>query len=302
MLPLPISPSEVKHIARLPKYKGQEYLARKLQLSPIDEEDDLKSALLVDYYYDVLQYAVNRGMAWKDVVSCLNFASDILDATQGQVLVTAVRLLQNMAVNYVSEGKITLQNAQLICKYLTGTFLAHFKLYQYVLSRPQEEHRGHVSLMVEVPTELMKLADADTLQVWEYANKMNEIDKKEEDKRVEVENQRLEIEKKSECMENDIKAQFLEGEIKSLSLNDAEKLISEVATTKLSLLVEDIGTNITEMKDSTDIAIQRQAIPVPPDWKNSQTFLAKNASQNKPKSPEESRKSSAKSASSRKKK
>lgn len=77
----------MKHVTvPLQKYKGQEYLARKLQFGQVDGEEDLRSGILVDYYYDILQFAVNRGIRWKEVTSSLNFATSILQSITGKYL------------------------------------------------------------------------------------------------------------------------------------------------------------------------------------------------------------------------
>lgn len=67
----------------LQKYKGQEFLAKKLRLGPLDEED-LKSGLIVDYVYDVLQYATNRGFPWREVSQAVSFALEFLHRSQGE--------------------------------------------------------------------------------------------------------------------------------------------------------------------------------------------------------------------------
>lgn len=69
----------------LQKYRGQEYLAKKLHLGSLDDED-LKSGLIVDYFYDVLQYSTNRGFPWKEVAHSIYFALEIIQQCQGQFL------------------------------------------------------------------------------------------------------------------------------------------------------------------------------------------------------------------------
>lgn len=293
-----ITPSEANHIARLPKYKGQEYLARKLQLGPIDDDENLKSALLVDYYYDVLQFSVNRGLRWKEVVACLNFASEFLHSAVGSTLPEAVRVLHRYSTKYVCAGHLGIRSAKLLLEYFTSTFLAHFKLYKHVMTRAREDHTGSERLVVEVPPETMKLKDAVTLQVHEYECKMKEIDAQETQNKTELEELRHKLEEKIGDVEHDIKGKFLEGDLESLSLDDAEKLIGEIASKKLALLQEDVETDITELRDSTNIALRRQSHPLPPGWQKSEGLMPKQVENAAP----QPHTTSAKPTSSRKKK
>lgn len=293
-----ITPSEANHIARLPKYKGQEYLARKLQLGPIDEDENLKCALLVDYYYDILQFSVNRGFRWKEVVACLNFGSEFLHSAVDSTLPEAVKVLHSYSTKYVCAGHLGLRNAKLLLEYLTSTFIAHFKLYKYVMTLTREDQTGFERLVVEVPQETMKLKDAVTLQVHEYECKMKEIDVQEEENKTELEELRNKLEEKISDVEDDMKRKFLEGGLESLSLDDAEKLIGDMTSRQLALLQEDVQTDITELRDSTNIALRRQSHPPPPGWQKSESLVPKQVENATP----QVHTTSAKSTSSRRKK
>lgn len=259
--------NEAKHIAHLPKYRGQEYLAKKLHLGSLDEED-LKSGLIVDYFYDVLQYSTNRGFPWKEVAQSIHFALEIIQQCQGLEFIEAVRLLQRSASSYIHQYKLSLQSAKLLCQYFTTSFMAHYKLYQYVLSWPQELNQGNVDLTVECPPEIMKLSTAETLQAWEYAAKMKVIAQDEAQRKEKLDGMRQESQEKTDNADYEMKMKYLEGDLQSIALNDAEKLIAELASDRLTLVKQDVAHSITELTDTADIALARQSVKVPPGYVN----------------------------------
>lgn len=59
---------------------------------------------------------------------------------------------------------------------------------------------------------------------------------------------------------------YLKASLRITSLirfQDAEKLISELASDTLSLVKQDIGHNVTELQDAADIALARQSVKAP---------------------------------------
>ena len=59
-------------------------LAKVLQFPVINEEDDLRTATLIDVYYELLSYLVNNGFPWRQVVSFFEIFQSLLNDTQGR--------------------------------------------------------------------------------------------------------------------------------------------------------------------------------------------------------------------------
>lgn len=59
-------------------------LAKVLQFPEFTEEDDLRTATLIDVYYEMLSYLVNHGLPWREVASFFDMFQCLLNETQGK--------------------------------------------------------------------------------------------------------------------------------------------------------------------------------------------------------------------------
>ena len=89
------------------------------------------------------------------------------------------------------QNKIGLQNLKLFTDYFFKTFFAHYKLYQYVFNQEQEKQIVNVDLTVETMPELQPFSDAKDISIWEYEKKMEDVDKTNEKRKAEREQEHL---------------------------------------------------------------------------------------------------------------
>ena len=61
-------------------------LAKVLHFPEFNEEDDLRPAILVEVYYDMLAYLVNNGLPWREVSSLWEIFQNLLNEAQGEQL------------------------------------------------------------------------------------------------------------------------------------------------------------------------------------------------------------------------
>ena len=59
-------------------------LARVLKFPEFNEEDDLRTAILLDVYYEMLSYFVNSGVPWREVALFFAIFKRSLQKTQGK--------------------------------------------------------------------------------------------------------------------------------------------------------------------------------------------------------------------------
>ena len=59
-------------------------LARLLKFPDFDEEDDLKTAILLDVYYEMLCYSINGGFLWPEVSSFFEVFKRLLSKAEGK--------------------------------------------------------------------------------------------------------------------------------------------------------------------------------------------------------------------------
>ena len=66
-------------------------LAKVLQIPEFNEEDDLRTATLIDVYYEMLSYLVNHGLPWRQVASFFEMFQCLLNETQGKQYIATGR-------------------------------------------------------------------------------------------------------------------------------------------------------------------------------------------------------------------
>ena len=67
------------------KQDGRVSLAKALNLHPIDELDDLRTQIRVDFLYDNISFAAEKGFPWSHIQTVLTFADGFLKMTKGKV-------------------------------------------------------------------------------------------------------------------------------------------------------------------------------------------------------------------------
>ncbi len=71
---------------RFQKAKGRKKIAKKLKLKAYNEENDLKSAIYIDFLYDNITFTAEKGFAWSQVAHVLHFAQEFLHDCRGKAI------------------------------------------------------------------------------------------------------------------------------------------------------------------------------------------------------------------------
>jgi hypothetical protein len=58
-------------------------LARHLNLKSLQDDENLRNAIYVDFLYDNLTFAVEKGFTWKQVCAVVTFCDGILKDSEG---------------------------------------------------------------------------------------------------------------------------------------------------------------------------------------------------------------------------
>lgn len=67
----------------LQKNEGKAFLASQLKLTCLDDDDNLRNAIYVDFLYDNLMFAVEKGFTWRQVCTVVTFCDGILKDSKG---------------------------------------------------------------------------------------------------------------------------------------------------------------------------------------------------------------------------
>lgn len=72
--------------------------------------------------------------------------------------------------------KVSDDKLKVFTDYFFATFMTHYKLYQYVFSKAREDHTKKEILTVETPQEPERLYHGKPEVIWEYEEKLKELD------------------------------------------------------------------------------------------------------------------------------
>lgn len=86
----------------LQKNEGKAFLASQLKLTCLEDDDNLRSAIYVDFLYDNLMFAVEKGFTWRQVCTVVTFCDGILKDSKGIITVVTPYLPASTHVSFVS--------------------------------------------------------------------------------------------------------------------------------------------------------------------------------------------------------
>ena len=66
-------------------------LGKVLKIPEFNEEDDLRSGILLDIHYDTLAYFVNNGFPWREVAQLWEVFQNLLNEVRGELLLSIRR-------------------------------------------------------------------------------------------------------------------------------------------------------------------------------------------------------------------
>lgn len=61
-------------------------MASQLKLTCLEDDDNLRNAIYVDFLYDNLMFAVEKGFTWRQVCTVVTFCDGILKDSKGILL------------------------------------------------------------------------------------------------------------------------------------------------------------------------------------------------------------------------
>ena len=87
------------------------------------------------------------------------------------------------------ENIVPQQKLKVFTEYFFSTFMTHYKLYQYVFTKPRDDNTQHKELTVETIQNPEQFSSGKPVNIWEYEQKLNELDEAAE---------RLQLQRESE--------------------------------------------------------------------------------------------------------
>lgn len=251
----------MREIAEVSKHRGKTMLAKHLDLKIVDEDLDMRTAIHVDFLYDNLMFAAEKGFPWDHVCLVVKFANTVLTNSIGKELLDVLKFVQSQSDDLGCE--LGERNFKVFMDFLFSTFLQHFKLFQFVFTNDREKQIPCVQLEVIPPKASVPMKEAKELQVWEYLQKYEELQRKETEKQ----NERL-LKKGQIVTETEKK---LEVTMKSIESKKGDKftkdtikdILKEVIETYAASTLDKLKWNIEDAKEDLEFKLQKTSLPRP---------------------------------------
>ncbi|XP_045160414.1 uncharacterized protein C8orf74 homolog [Mercenaria mercenaria] len=256
-----ITSKSVEYLSSLPKVQGRLALAHKLGWPPFNEDQNMQESIKLDFLFDGMNFAVEKGFPWNKVAFVVMFAEKLTQEIQKCQKITDILGFYN---SQASELIQTLgeREYKIYSSFIFETILPHFKLYKLVFTTPRAEQIPNYPIALEPPFDAKTLKETKPLKVWEYEKKIKEVEVKEEER----EKERLaEKEKKLSKLETE-SADALKKVVQVETPLDKEtvgSIIEEVMKQYTMSATENMKFEIEKLRDDLEFKLEKTSMPRP---------------------------------------
>lgn len=253
-----------QHVHKIPDATGRKCaLANSiLGAGGYQPDNDMFDDSIVDYFYNLYEYCVVRGMPWKEVAHAVRFGNEFLSYIPGTPMERAVAQLRQALVDYVQRGLLGSESAKKLTRYFVSTVINHYKLYQLVLTQEQELRCHADQLLVEVPPDgcLLPLAIAETEADYAFNLKMKALSDKRDRRLQEVDVQKEALVERSQQYDQSFDTTLKECPSNQLEFEDAKSLVMHMTSDKLGLVDDNLSLVLTKMREDLTFEIESKAL------------------------------------------
>ncbi|XP_073232525.1 uncharacterized protein C8orf74-like [Porites lutea] len=238
--------------------KRKKMLAKLLHFPEFNAEDDLKTAVLIDSYYELLSHLVENGFPWREIASFLEIFKSLLNKTQGTSVVEAISLFKeevSCSSRYFGDNSL-----KCAIDYLFLTFFQHYKLYQFLLTKERACEITNLHCVVEPPaTSLFSLMEGVPKSVWDEQQRLQQIDEIEQ-----IRNQEREAYFEQEIQQavQRLEEQFYEFESlpEHVTREQLTSIIRSIAINKAAVTNASISQKIQQIQDLLEFKYKRSNV------------------------------------------
>ncbi|XP_033100737.1 uncharacterized protein C8orf74 homolog [Anneissia japonica] len=224
MMTSSLTEQAVAEVASLSKERGRLVLARYLGCK-VDDYLHLRDSILLDFHYGNLMVAINSGLTWSQSIEIFLLGKHMLQECTGIKLSEAIDIFQEKIIHLAN--MITQDKLKLFTDYFFETFMKHYRLYQFVLTQGQEPMASELDIHVIPPVECLKLKEAKTLKVWEYEQKLEELEREEEERKASLTEQMQKEESEIESQKNMTFTSTISGDLNREVISEMIKKASD---------------------------------------------------------------------------
>ncbi|XP_005107063.3 uncharacterized protein C8orf74 homolog [Aplysia californica] len=173
-----LSVVEVQQIVKLPPIPAKELVAEKLGIPPYNDVKDPQKAPFINFIYDNIIFAVEKGFPWDHVSLVVKFAHEFLKSilVENHKLPDVIKDFQRKADILTA---LCDRHKKQYTDFVYDTVLCHYNLYKYVFSHLREIVKPKVEKEVLVPPIPPPLSQGQSVEVWEYQQKVKDVEVRE---------------------------------------------------------------------------------------------------------------------------
>ncbi|KAK3579122.1 hypothetical protein CHS0354_022142 [Potamilus streckersoni] len=248
-------------VASLPKNEGRQKLAVLLGWKPFDEEKELQQDIHLDYLYEVLTFAAEKGFPWGQVAHVVKLAESLLQNIKAGTLTESIEFYKDKS----SELADTLgeRNYKIFTDFIFNIILPHFKLYKYALTKDRTFNCPNIIMEVRPMDPPAPLKEAKALKVWEYERQVQQIEKKVAERTKERLNKKSEIVEQSDKKINQSLKNVDSMAGKPVTKEVLQEIMNDVIGSYSEAFRERIQADIAEVQEDLEFKLEMTSLPRP---------------------------------------
>ncbi|XP_060610638.2 uncharacterized protein C8orf74 homolog [Anolis sagrei] len=251
----------VETVFRLPQPSGRQYLRDLLDWTEFDEVRDLRRSIHLDVYYWSVVFAAEKGFSWPAVAEVAKLTGELLEETKGVPPLQAIQVLQEKLVNF--RVKLSPTQLRAVCDYFHNTFIKHYWLYQFVLTRERDRQQSFGSLEVYAPPIPLPLSEGMELEAWKFEQQLSALSAAEDEKRASLERIRESLWEKKEHLLQEV-YRSVQRQAGGLSREALVSLVRDAIKAQLQTLQDIIQHEIETTFEILQLKLQKKSLTLNP--------------------------------------
>ncbi|XP_015743977.2 uncharacterized protein C8orf74 homolog [Python bivittatus] len=256
-----LSAEGVKAVLELQQKNGRLSLRDLLGWRKFDEIQEVRQSIQLDAHYHSLVFAAEKGLSWPAVAEVGKLTGELLEETQGLPVLQAIRILQEKLTAFRVQLPSFQQAA--MYDYFSNTFLKHYWLYQFVLTRERDHNQTFAILEVCAPPRPPPLTEGIDIETWKYQQQLVALCAAEEEKRASVLHIRETLHAERENLLREVYRK-VRRQTQSLNTETLISLVNEAIKTQIQSLHDIIQHEIQTTFEILQLKLQKKALVLNP--------------------------------------
>ncbi|KAM3856418.1 uncharacterized protein C8orf74 homolog [Vipera latastei] len=259
----------VKAVLQLQQRPGRLYLRDLLGWKEFDEIQEVRQSIKLDTHYYSLVFAANKGLCWQAVAEVGKLTGQLLEETQGFPLLQAIKILQEKLTGFPVQLSSLQRSA--VYDYFLNTFLKHYWLYQFVMTRERDRNQTFAILEVCAPPSPPPLSEGIDIEMWNYQQQLAVLCAAEEEKQASIMHIRETLHAERESLLREV-YQRVRRETQTLNTETLISLVNEAIKIQIQNLHHIIQHEIQTTFEILELKLEKKAlmlsspVPYPPPF------------------------------------